>query len=143
MAIPTLQENGYLPPGLHLASLNEIWERFGRTSSRRDMLFQRLQGFVKLAQHVEALRMFVNGSYVTAKTDPGDVDVVIWVGEEFSQLLEQEDELALNLKCIFLTREPEEAFAAYDEGDWNRWFDFFSSIGEREGERKGLVEVKL
>ncbi|HIE28641.1 TPA: hypothetical protein EYP66_15285 [Candidatus Poribacteria bacterium] len=35
MAISTLQENGYLPPGLYLATLDEIWEMFGCTSERR------------------------------------------------------------------------------------------------------------
>jgi hypothetical protein len=73
MPIPALQENGFLPPGLYLANLDEIWERFGRTSERRRMLFNRLQMFVDAARHVEALRMFVAGSYVTAKTNPRDV----------------------------------------------------------------------
>ena len=143
MAIPTLQEDGYLPPGLYLATLDEMWERFGCTSERRRMLFNRLQTFVTLAQHVEALRMFVNGSYVTAKANPEDVDVVIWVGERFLQLLEQGDELALNLELMFLTREPKEAFAVFDEEGWTAWLDFFSSIRNREGEWKGLVEVQL
>ena len=96
-----------------------------------------------LARHVKALRMFVNGSYVTAKTDPGDVDVVIWAGDKFLQLLDQADELALDLELMFLTREPNEAFAAFDEEEWNDWLDFFSLIRDREEERKGLVEVKL
>ncbi|MCH8295254.1 hypothetical protein IH992_29575 [Candidatus Poribacteria bacterium] len=118
MAIPALQENGGLPPGLYLASLDEIREKFGRTSQRRRVLFQRLQTFVALARHVGALRMFVNGSYVTAKTDPGDVDVVIWVGEKFLQLLEEGDDQALDLESMFSLREPEQAFAAFDEEEW-------------------------
>jgi len=68
MPIPTLQENGFLPPGLYLADLEEIWERFGRTSERRQMLFSRLRTFVELAIHVEALRMFVDGSYLNLCT---------------------------------------------------------------------------
>ena len=143
MPIPTLQENGFLPPGLYLADLEEIWERFGSTSERRQMLFSRLRTFVELAIHVEALRMFVDGSYVTAKTNPEDVDVVIWVGEKFLELLEKGDEKALNLELMFLTREPKEAFAVFDEDGWNAWLDFFSSIRNREDEWKGLVEVCL
>jgi hypothetical protein len=88
--------------------------------------------------------MFVNRSYVTTKNDPGDVDVVIWVGNRFLQLLEQgTDEQALNLELMFTTREPKEAFAVFNEDRWNTWIDFFSSIRNREGERKGLVEVQL
>ena len=143
MPIPALQENGFLPPGLYLANLDEIWERFGRTSDRRRMLFNRLQMFVDGARHVEALRMFVAGSYVTAKTDPRDVDVVIWVGERFLELLELGDKQALDLELMFLTREPKEAFAIFDEDGWNAWLDFFSSVKYREGEWKGVVEVRL
>ena len=82
MSIPALQDNGFLPPGLYLADLDEIWERFGRTTERRRVLFSRLQMFVNAARQVESLRMFVGGSYVTAKAIPGDVDVVIWVGDK-------------------------------------------------------------
>lgn len=143
MPIPALQENGLLPPGLYIASLDEIWERFGCISERRRILFERLRIFVELARHVEALRMFVGGSYITAKTNPGDVDVVIWIGDKFLELLEQEDERALNLELMFLTREPKEAFAVFDEEGWNAWLDFFSSLKGREDIQKGLVEVCL
>jgi len=143
MPIPALQEDGFLPPGLYLADLDEIWERFGCTSERRRMLFNRLQMFVDSAQHVEALRMFIGGSYVTAKANPRDVDVVIWAGEPFLEWLELEDKQALSLELMFLTREPKEAFAVFDENGWNAWLDFFSSIRNREGEWKGLVEVRL
>jgi len=143
MPIPALQENGFLPPGLYLADIDEIWERFGRTSEQRRMLFNRLQMFVDAARRVEALRMFIAGSYVTAKTNPRDVDVVIWVGERFLELLELGDRHALDLELMFLTREPKEAFAVFDEDGWNAWLDFFSSVRYREEERKGIVEVEL
>lgn len=35
MSIPALQENGFLPPGLYLADLDEIRERFGRTNDTK------------------------------------------------------------------------------------------------------------
>ena len=44
---------------------------------------------------------------------------------------------------MFLTRRPEELFAAEDEGDWNEWFEFFSRTREVDGRRKGLVEIKI
>jgi len=141
--IPALQENGFLPPGLYPADLDEIWGRFGRTSERRRMLFNRLRTFVEFSRHVEALRMFIAGSYVSAKAEPEDVDVIIWVGKKFLDLLELEDENALNLELMFLNREPKDAIAVFDEEGWKAWLNFFSSIGSREGEWKGLVEVLL
>jgi len=71
------------------------------------MLFNRLQMFVEAARHVEALRVFIGGSHVTAKAAPGDVDVVLWVGERFLELLELGDKQALDLGLMFLTREPQ------------------------------------
>jgi len=141
--IPPLQKNGFLPPGLHSADLDEIRERFGRTSERRRMLSNRLQIFVDTARYVEARRVFVAGSDVTAKMNPRDVDVVIWVGERFLELLDPGDEQALNLELMFLTREPKEAFAVFDEDGWSAWLNFFSLIRSREGEWRGLVEVIL
>lgn len=143
MPLPELQENGLLPQGLHLASLDEIEERFGRQTNRRRTLFERLRTFVGLARRVGAHRMFVDGSYVTAKPNPGDVDVVIWVGDRFFQLLDSDNEQALTLELMFLTREPKEAFAVFDEQGWNAWIDFFSKVRNRRDVRKGLVEVKL
>ncbi len=102
MPIPPLNEDGLLPLGLHLAEMNEIAERFGMSTPRRQMLFERLRMFVDLAQHCGALRMFVNGSYVTGKPEPGDVDVVIWLGTHFRELLLQRDWQALLLKQMFL-----------------------------------------
>jgi len=141
--IPELQENGFLPPGLHSADLNEIWEKFGCTSEPRRMLFSRLRTFTEFARYVGASRMFIAGSYVTAKTNPEDVDVVIWVGRKFLELLELGDEKALNLEQMFLTREPKEAIAVFDEDGWKAWLNFFSSMKNCEGEWKGLVEVLL
>jgi hypothetical protein len=44
MPIPALQEDVFLPPGLYLADLDEIFQRFGCTSERRRMLsnFQKI-----------------------------------------------------------------------------------------------------
>ncbi len=143
MSIPPFQEDGLLPLGLHLAEMNEIAERFGSSTPRRQTLFERLRMFVDLAQHCGAQRMFVNGSYVTAKAVPDDVDVVIWLGERFLELLLQRDWRALLLKQMFLTRRPQEAFLVVDEKKWNRWFEFFSLLKQDPSRRKGLIEVKF
>jgi hypothetical protein len=103
MPIPPLQEDGLLPPGLYLAEMNEIEERFGKSTPQRKMLFERLRMFVELAQHCGAQRMFVNGSFVTAKPEPSDVDVVIWVGTKYVELLNNDDEGARRFNgCLIL-----------------------------------------
>ncbi len=143
MPIPPLQEDGLLPPGLYLAEMNEIEERFGQSTPRRKEMFERLRMFVELAQHCGALRMFVNGSFVTSKSEPRDVDVVIWPGTRYIELLNNNDENAKRLKKMFDTRMPKEALLATDEQEWEGWVLFFSRIRGHLSKRKGLVEVKL
>lgn len=143
MSIPPLQEDGLLPPGLHLADMDEIEERFGKSTPKRKNLFERLRMFVELAQYCGALRMFVNGSFVTAKPEPNDVDVAIWVGAKYIELLNNDDENAKRLKKMFDTRVPKEALLATDEQEWEGWVLFFSRIRGHLNKRKGLVEVNL
>ncbi|MFQ5628776.1 MAG: hypothetical protein ACE5I1_08450, partial [bacterium] len=71
--------------------MDEIEILFGKSTQRRKELFQWLQNFVELAKHCGALRILVDGSFVTAKPEPKDVDVVIWLGAKYLSLLDQED----------------------------------------------------
>ncbi|MDZ7293016.1 MAG: hypothetical protein ONB44_24860 [candidate division KSB1 bacterium] len=142
MAIPSFLENGLLPPGLYQAELSEIEGRFGKSTKRRQELFERLKMFVELAHHCGALKILINGSFVTAKPEPEDVDVVIRLDQYHEELISQGDSKALELERIFETREPKEAFAAYYEDRWTDWVKFFSSVKGSSTLRKGLVEIK-
>jgi hypothetical protein len=96
-----------------------------------------------LARQVEARRLLLDGSFVTAKKNPEDVDAVLLLPSAFLQRVEQGDEAALELEDMLLTRQPEELFAAEDETDWQAWCEFFSRTREADGRRKGIVEIAL
>jgi hypothetical protein len=98
---------------------------------------------MELGRQVGARRLLVDGSFVTAKEEPGDIDTVILLPEDFTQQLAREYEPAVELEEMLLTRRPEEIFAAEDEMDWEAWVDFFSRTRETDGRRKGLVEIRL
>ena len=87
--------------------------------------------------------MLVDGSFVTAKEEPQDVDTVILLPQNFTQQLAQEHPPALELEEMLLTRRPEEIFAAEDEVDWEEWVAFFSLTREPDRRCKGLVEIPL
>jgi hypothetical protein len=123
--------------------MDEIKAQFGVSTSRRHELFERLKMFFELAKHCGALRMFVNGSFITSKPEPGDVDVVIWLDEKYIELLKLASSEALRMEEVLDTREPQEVFAVYEELDWKAWLDFFSVIRQHSDKRKGLVEVLL
>jgi hypothetical protein len=140
---PDFRPDGYLPEGVHLASETEVTFRFGSTSPRRRRLAIRLRRWVELARQVNARRLLIDGSFVTAKADPGDIDTVMLLPGEFQRQVERGLEAALELEQMLLTRHPEELFAAEDEADWDQWVEVFSRTRDADGRRKGLVEIQL
>jgi hypothetical protein len=141
--IPPFRADGYLPEGLHLASVAEVTFRFGASTPRRRRLALRLRRWLELARQVGAQRLMVDGSFVTAKEEPNDIDAVILLPTDFQRQIEEGVESALELEEMLLTRRPEEIFAAEDEADWHDWAEFFSRTREADGRRKGLVEIRL
>lgn len=142
-SLPQFLADGYLPKGLHQASEAEALFRLGTSSRRRRQLALRLRHWLELARAVGALRFLVDGSFVTAKDAPNDIDGVVLLSPDFQKQVEQGSPAALELEEMFLTRRPEELFAAEDETDWDEWVEFFSRTRETDGRRKGLVEVIL
>ena len=87
--------------------------------------------------------MFVDGSFVTAKEHPNDIDAVVLLASNFRDQIRTESPYALELEDMLLTRQPEELFAAEDARDWQEWIEFFSRTRETDERRKGLVELIL
>jgi hypothetical protein len=140
--IPAFRRDGYLPEGLHGASEEEVVARFGQPSLRREYLLGRLRRWLERARAVGARRFFVNGSFVTEKAEPGDVDAVVWLPEDWDAQLGAGRPAAIELWEMIGSRQPEELFAALDAWEWDAWLDFFSSI-RRSTRRKGVIEIWL
>lgn len=83
--IPPFNDHGYLPPGIHRATLDEIESRFGSANPERRELMQSLRRLVDMCHQDDVPRLVVNGSFVTAKLDPEDVDCVALIGPTFGQ----------------------------------------------------------
>lgn len=85
MALPEFNNHGDLPEGLHKANLAEVLERFGRGSEARQevtAVLQRIHQLVTAAGKLE--RFVIFGSYITAKSEPHDIDVVLVMKDDFS-----------------------------------------------------------
>lgn len=143
LAIPAFRNDGYLPTGLYVATEAEVLFRFGTSSRRRRRLALRLRRWLELVRQVRSRRLLVDGSFVTAKHEPNDIDAVVLLSTDFEAQIEKSFEPALELEEMLLTRQPEEIFAAEDDADWNEWVEFFSRTREADGRRKGLVEIAL
>jgi hypothetical protein len=75
---------GDLPAGVHRATLDDVVERFGQSSSRRRLVAQRLHRIHAVAVQTGHLARFVVfGSFVTAKPEPNDVDVFMLMDDGF------------------------------------------------------------
>lgn len=72
--IPPFTELGYLPPGEHLATWEEIVARFGTIQHRRDLIAGLGQA-LRLLQKAGCLRVYIDGSFITDKESPEDYDV--------------------------------------------------------------------
>ena len=81
--IPDLDFFGTLPAGTHRAEFDEVIGRFGfGISLKRDQITGRLKGLYALVEDI-ALGVYINGSYVTGKIAPSDVDLIILLPPNF------------------------------------------------------------
>ena len=133
--VPSFDEYGNLPPGIHSASLEEVVERFGHGSVEREVEVRELVELVGWARQHGVRRLVVNGSFVTSKRRPNDVDVVLLPG------------LSTMGEDAMIDLEPQswpflQILVAADEADLESWAtaDFGT---DRQRRPKGVVEVIL
>ena len=130
--LPALGEDGYLPPGLHLATMEEIAARFGQQSEMRRVQMESLVWLVDLARRSGVQRIVVNGSFVTDKLEPNDVDCVLLVGAGFPQDESAEAELLSGLPFINMELVDQQAFEQFTEKTF---------ATDRDLVPKGMIEV--
>jgi len=81
---PEFDHNGDLPAGIHEATLAEVVQHFGAGTLQRRLVGERLERVYRLAFSTgQVARFLVFGSFVTAKPEPGDVDVFILMEDSF------------------------------------------------------------
>ncbi|HYH86899.1 MAG TPA: hypothetical protein VEX60_15710 [Pyrinomonadaceae bacterium] len=86
MPLPPLDIYGELPEGVHLATLAEVLARFGYGTPQRELVTMRLVRVYDLAQATgKLLRFVIFGSYVTAKPEPNDVDIILVMRDDFAE----------------------------------------------------------
>jgi hypothetical protein len=142
MTIPDFRDDGLLPLGVHKATEAEVRERFGQSNLRRIDLMDRLSRWLALARIVTAQRFLVDGSFVTAKAEPNDVDCACWLPRDFEQQYEWGRLEAIQLEQSIYSGMPKELYAARSKAEWDYWVDFFSHT-RKPDVSKGVVEVIL
>jgi hypothetical protein len=138
MAIPELAD-GRLPPGLHRASADEIIKRFCSATPQRRALAAPLRELIGIALDANAKGLYLNGSFVTDKSGPRDIDAVIVLPRGFDvrgpfghRLRALHREFGFDIEQV-----------AEDDVEGRDYLlhDFFGT--DRDGNARGLLEVML
>lgn len=148
MPIPELDSRGLLPAGVHECTVEEIEVSFGHflASDRRPRLFRDLQRYVQEARTAEIGKfLIVNGSYVTAKPDPNDIDVLLVLRDDVD-FGEPVPPFVYNSRSKrYVKREYGLDFYPAFEGDetYSRMLEVFVQVRNMPAEQKGVLKVVL
>jgi hypothetical protein len=144
--LPPFNEHGDLPIGIHQATLQDVVERFGSGSAQRIRVTRRLEQVIALARETGKVgRLIVFGSYITAKPDPNDVDVILVMRDDFkvrevhsaaTALFDHQRADAELGASIFWTR-PSLLVLDTIEDFLSHWQN------KRDGTKRGIVEVRV
>lgn len=143
--LPELTNDGELPPGVHLAAWPDFESRFGGSSPRRLWLSGRLRTILELAAVGGFLRrVFVWGSFVTAKPAPKDLDLLLIMSPGFDV-----DRMPAPAQAVFDSTRAKLLFEA--DVFWARasigqemldlWLDTYQT--SRSFRKRGIVELEL
>jgi hypothetical protein len=130
--IPPFEDNGYLPPGVHRARLDEIEARFGHETEIREVQMESIRWLVDLAKRAGVERLIINGSSVTDVPEPNDVDCVLLIGPGFPNDANAEQGLIHGLPFL-------DVHLVGQEG----WVELVRTIfaSDRRLNPKGMIEV--
>lgn len=148
MPIPPLNPDGLLPVGVHETSIDEIHERFGgfQASDRRPRLFERLMAMVAAMKRSRLFEsLLIDGSFVTAKTAPNDIDIVAVLrpGHDFERDLPMSEYALVSRNMLARRFRFDVVVAERDSGVYNAYVEFFSRVREFPELRKGMLRLVL
>ena len=132
---PPFDNRGYLPPGIHRCTIDELAERFGHGSPERLVEMSELREFFAWCRQMGIGRALINGSFTTSKVAPNDVDVVVLLGEDDPSLEKPrfDDDTRWPFLHIMVTPN-EEAYQGWAT---------VTFASDRRNRPKGIVEVML
>lgn len=152
MPIPDFID-GVLPEGIYGCTFSEVKERFGRfqKSDRRLNLTDKLEQYLKAARSSGIVAaVVIDGSYVTVKDEPEDIDLLVVLDPafDFTQELRPFQENVIDKKAV--KREYKFDAFAYPESSekFVAMLNFFMDVAPKHSGwtgqlRKGILRVVL
>ncbi len=139
---PQFNEFGLLLPGVHELDEQVLTELLGFTSSRKELIEKGLKPFLRELSPFKPKCIYIDGSFVTGKPIPGDIDG--FIPASFGDPLH-----------MFLTNEWKRLKAAYridfypaltdwvGMGSMSYWMDFFGATRDDPPQAKGIISLGL
>jgi hypothetical protein len=148
MPIPALDADGLLPVGIHTCDLQEIKISFGgfTDSSRRPDLFQRLVKYVADVRSAGiAESIVINGSFVTAKPDSNDIDLILVLksAHDFDADLNATAYNVISKRRVNRQFGFDLLVARSLSPEFARWIEFFQQVRLEPGRQKGILQMPL
>ena len=142
VTIPPLNEAGELPPGEHETSMPGIRKRFGRSSAQREELMHGLENAAENLQAAGVQKIWIDGSFVTSKKEPNDVDGC-WEYTEHVDLSRLDPVFLAESRTPMKEKYGVEFFPAFViEADSGLPFPKFFQVN-RDGDPKGILVVSF
>lgn len=154
-----LGSNGLLVPGRHPVTTSafkaHFVEAFPNSASRAPLYQRWLRHRLAVLSYVPIISQWINGSFVTDKEDPKDIDLVTLMrAADYDALLPVQQSMLTSLmsgkatKAVWgmdsyavLTVPPMHASAAAAQQIANGWHYEWSRVRGRPGAQKGYLEV--
>lgn len=153
-------ENGNLNPGIHLYKVTEFEEQFvlgfGNSESRKDIYEKFVTWMRQLIAVLPPDYAWLDGSYLTMKTNPNDLDLVVFYQvtrvqdagpEVVSEILRLIEEVSRTLRCdayfcyLFDGFSPEQLAEVPQQYRTSRTY-WMGQFGFDRGEKpKGIVQL--
>lgn len=146
--IPPLNENGWLPEGVHDCTLQEAAERFGsfQSSDRRPELWARFMEFLREVRACSLVQeVLLDGSFVTAQPDPNDIDLALVVSgsHDFEADFKPSEYNVLSKRRVNRRFGFDLLVARTGSEEYRRYVTFFQQVRLEPGHKKGILRIRL
>lgn len=146
--IPTFNDYGCLPEGIYDCTMDEAAERFGvfQSSDRRPRLWARFTEFIRQVKGCGFVEtVIVDGSFVTSKPNPSDIDLVLVVATShdfsadltpahYSLLAQRRVRRRFGFDIVVVKNGSENLELAVA---------FFQQVKQRPSVKKGILRIRL
>ena len=148
MPIPDFDGAGLLPPGLYDCSQAEVQVRFGtfQNTDRRPELYRKLKEYLEEVRNTQLVcAVIIDGSFVTAQSNPNDVDLILLLFKEhdFSAELRPYQANPLSRRWVIRRYGFDVLLARDESAEYAEYLAFFGQVRNAPATRKGLLKVRL